>query len=57
MASPDRLKFARVEVMSFGWWNCANEFIKYDQGDNGPAREREFRKLFMRVRNLGCDEP
>jgi hypothetical protein len=57
MASPDRLKFARVEVMSFGWWNCANQFIQYDQGDNSPAREREFRKLFIRVRNLGCDEP
>ena len=57
MASPDRLKFALVETMSFGWWNCANEFIQYDQGDNGPARERVFRKLFIRVRNLGCDEP
>ena len=57
MASPDRLKFALVEVMNFGWWNCANEFIEYDQGDNGPGREREFRKLFIRVRNLGCDEP
>jgi hypothetical protein len=57
MASPDRLKFALIEVMSFGWWNCANEFIEYDGGDNSPAREREFRKLFIRVRNLGCDEP
>ena len=57
MASPDRLKFALVETMSFGWWNCANEFIKYDTGDNSQAREREFRKLFIRVRDLGCDEP
>ena len=57
MASPDRLKFALVEVMTFGWWNCANEFIEYDGGANSPAREREFRKLFIRVRNLGCSEP
>jgi len=57
MASPDRMKFALVEVMNFGWWNCANEFVQYDQGDNSQAREREFRKLFIRVRNLGCDEP
>lgn len=57
MASPDRLKFALVETMAFGWWNCANEFIEYDQGDNSETREREFRKLFIRVRRLGCDEP
>jgi hypothetical protein len=57
MASPDRMKFALVEVMNFGWWNCANESVQYDQGDNSQAREREFRKLFIRVRNLGCDEP
>jgi len=57
MASPDRLKFALVEVMTFGWWNCANEFVEYDDGANSPAREREFRKLFIRVRNLGCEVP
>ena len=57
MASPDRSKFALVEVMSFGWWNCANEFVDYDAGASSPAREREFRRLFIRVRNLGCDEP
>src|SRR5688500_2323941 len=27
-ASADRLKFALVETMSFGWWNCANAEIK-----------------------------
>ena len=57
MASPDRLKFALVEVMTFGWWNCANQFIEYDYEANSPVREREFRKLFIRVRDLGCDVP
>lgn len=55
-ASPDRLKFARVEVMSFGWWNCANNSIDYDQPE-GEEREREFRKLFIRARTIRCDEP
>jgi hypothetical protein len=54
-ASPDRLKFARIEVMMFGWWNCANALIPYVEQD-GTA-EREFKKLFVRVRSIGCDEP
>lgn len=56
MASPDKLKFARVEVMSFGWWNCANNFIEYDQPE-GVEREREFNKLFIRVRTIQCEGP
>jgi hypothetical protein len=57
MASPDRLKFALIDVMSFGWWNCANQFIEYDTTDDVEVREREFRKLFTRVREVQCDEP
>ena len=56
-ASADRLKFARVEVMSFGWWNCANNFIEYEDGMAGVSHEREFKKLFIRVRTIQCDEP
>lgn len=55
MSSPDRLKFARVEVMSFGWWNCANEFIEYVQNDE--TAEKEFKKLFRQTRTIECDEP
>lgn len=56
--SPDRLKFALVETMAFGWWNCANADMR-----DGPAfateqaeLDKEFRKLFTRVRDE-CDEP
>lgn len=56
-ASPDRLKFALVETMSFGWWNCANDEIRYADADLGERFDREFKKLFIRVRTLGCDEP
>lgn len=56
-ASPDRLKFALVETMSFGWWNCANNFIEYDPADGGVEREKEFKKIFTRVRTLACSEP
>ena len=53
--SPDRMKYATVEVVTFGWWNCANDGIKYVSVDG--SQEREFRKLFIRVRKLQCDEP
>lgn len=54
LASPDRMKYALVEVMTFGWWNCANQSIKYVEYDG--SQEREFEKLFVRVRRH-CDEP
>jgi hypothetical protein len=56
-ASPDRLNFALVETMSFGWWNCANAQIEYDDAASDGRHETEFRKLFTRVREIGCDDP
>jgi len=53
--STDKFKFARLEVMTFGWWNCANEFIQYEQNYDRP--EKEFKKAFARVRTISCDEP
>ena len=53
--SPDRMKFALVEVLTFGWWNCANEYIKYVEYDG--SQEQEFEKLFVRVKKIHCDEP
>lgn len=55
MNSPEKLEFARVEVMTFGWWNCANEFIEYVEHD-GKA-EAAFKKLFTKTRKVECDEP
>ena len=54
-ASPDRMKYALVEVLTFGWWNCANDAIGYVKYDG--TQDREFKKLFIRVRKLHCDEP
>lgn len=55
-ASPDRLRFALVETMNFGWWNCAVALIEHPKQVEGYEAEREFRKLFTRVREK-CDEP
>jgi hypothetical protein len=53
--SPNKYKYALIEVMTFGWWNCANNFIEYDESHE--RHEREFRKLFTRVRTVECEEP
>lgn len=53
--SPDRYKYERVEVMSFGFWNCANAFIERENYDE--THEEEFKKLFKRTRTIACDEP
>ena len=53
-ASPDRMKYARVEVMRFGWWNCANRASF--QVEPNERVDKEFRKLFIKVKEE-CDEP
>jgi hypothetical protein len=53
--SPDKYKYAQLEMMRFGWWNCANQFIQYDEAYE--EHEREFKKLFTRVKTISCDEP
>jgi hypothetical protein len=53
--SPEALNYARVEVTTFGWWNCANALI--DQGDDYAILEKNFRKLFIRVKTIQCEEP
>jgi hypothetical protein len=56
MASPDRDKFAFVEVMAFGWGNCANGLLEYDITGQDGSYLKQFKKLFIRVRET-CEEP
>lgn len=56
MNSPQKFEYALVETMSFGWWNCANAEIEYDERSSNGEYHREFRKLFTRVTEE-CDEP
>lgn len=55
LASPDRERYALLEVTTFGWFNCANSSIDYVAGDDVPVNE--FKKLFKKVRTIKCDEP
>lgn len=49
----DRELRARLEILSFGWWNCVNASIDYV--DEQVAYE-EFKKLFTDVK-VECEEP
>jgi hypothetical protein len=53
MASPDKIKYARDEVLKDGWWNCVRAVI--DPGDDSSLTSKNFWKLFRRVKTLGCD--
>lgn len=55
-ASPDRLKFALVETMVFGWWNCANDARQYVERARDGSADVQFRKLFRRVKEV-CEDP
>ncbi len=52
--SKDKLLYAKVELMAFGWWNCANEHITRTSRDS--TDEQEFQKLFKNIKSQ-CDEP
>lgn len=54
--SPDKFKFATVEVATFGWWNCVNEKIERP-GEQFENSLEDFKKLFVKQREIYCDEP
>ena len=53
-ASSNRLEYARNQVMTYGWWNCANHVIYHFEDDGTPSKE--FEKLFRNIKSE-CDEP
>jgi hypothetical protein len=53
--SPERLQFAKIEVTTYGWWNCVNALI--DREGAQTEAEKEFRKLFTRTRTVECEQP
>lgn len=53
--SPERMQYAQNEVMRFGWWNCVNALI--DREPDYPQIEREYKKLFVKTKQLECEEP
>jgi hypothetical protein len=52
--SKDRLVYAKIELMTYGWWNCGNSKLKRVNDDG--SMEKEFNKLFIQIKTV-CDEP
>lgn len=52
--SINRLDYARLDLMTYGWWNSANHLILHVNA--GGDFESEFKKLFTKVK-CNCDEP
>ena len=46
--------YATIDLITFGWWNCANKKIRYMNRDE--TMENEFKKLFGSLKSE-CDEP
>ncbi|NEM99729.1 hypothetical protein [Pontibacter burrus] len=57
LRSADRLLLARIDLMTYGWWNCANRQRKYVKGFNQEGQmTKEFKKLFDQVVESNCEE-
>lgn len=52
--SPDRVQYAKMELKTYGWWNCAIGEIRRVEDDG--KMEKEFNKLFINIKSV-CDEP
>ena len=52
--SNDKLVFAKINLIEFGWWNCINEMIFRVNDDNENIR-KQFYKLFKTVKSE-CDD-
>ncbi|AFD09266.1 hypothetical protein [Solitalea canadensis] len=52
--SSQKMEYAKIRLMAFGWWNCNNQQIPYLSRD--VKMEEEFQKLFKNVK-FECDEP
>lgn len=50
--SAQKMAYAQLEVMQFGWWNTANSLIYRDQTED---LWNEFEKLFIRFKSV-CDD-
>lgn len=51
--SPDRLIYARMDVLNYGWWNCVIQTIPRTKNENF---HNEFIKYFIDIHEE-CDDP
>ena len=47
--SADRLLYAKIELLTYGWWNCLNDAIR--RTERTEKMYRQFPQLFVRVKS------
>ena len=52
--SENKFQYGKIELFSYGWWNCAVKHI--DNFDTSKGFE-EFKKLFISIKVFNCIEP
>jgi hypothetical protein len=58
--SENKFKHAKIDLLTFGWGNCANEYIDHFGGSRGEKwskHNEEYRKLFTSIKEIECDMP
>lgn len=51
--SSDSLLYARIEVTTFGWWNCAIEYARFVDAEE---MLKTFDQLFIKIRTIECED-
>ncbi len=51
--SKDKYIYAKIEVITFGWWNCALNHIEYFNNSNAIET---YLKLFITTKTVYCEE-
>ncbi|MGL5958657.1 MAG: hypothetical protein ACRCZZ_08745, partial [Phocaeicola sp.] len=52
--SKHKYEYAKLQVLSFGWWNCA---IRLIEGFDEKKAYLIYERLFDNIKELNCDEP
>lgn len=53
--SSDKKRYAYIDLIGFGWWNCVNHAV-INYPDHTQLFEN-FNKLFIKVEEFNCEEP
>ena len=54
-ASRDRFRYARLELLAFGWYNCANAQRQYSDLSEHYQLNQHFLLLFKKVKTANCN--
>lgn len=52
--SANYITYAKIDLITFGWWNCVNQYIEYADSN---ILDSEFRNLFIKVEEFNCEDP